>query len=84
MLKKYLIVFFAGLSEQCLFTLYLLSVNRYYIFWSSILMFVYFSVYLLLMNYCIKDKAQSIPMLFTYALSAAIGNWITMSLHIIK
>jgi hypothetical protein len=84
MLKKYLVVFFAGLFEQLLFTLYLLSVNQYLILVSSILMFIYFSIYLMLMNYCIKDKTQSIPMLFTYALSAAIGNWIAMEAHIIK
>jgi len=82
--NKYAVVFFAGLLEQMLFTLYLLAVSRYLIMASTALMFIYFSIYLILMNYCMKDKTQSIPMLLVYAFSAAVGNWIAMALHLIK
>jgi Ca2+/Na+ antiporter len=81
--KKYIIIFFAGLMEQFLYTLYLISVNKYLINLSSILMFVYFFAYLLIVNYAMKDK-NSLKLLFTYALSTAIGNWVAMTLKIIK
>jgi len=83
-MKKYLITFFVGLIEQLLFTLYLLAVGKYLIMASTLLMFLYFSIYLLLMNYCIKDKKNSILLLLIYAFSAAVGNYIAMALHIIK
>jgi hypothetical protein len=83
-MNKYVIVFLAGLAEQLLFTLYLLSVSRYMIEISTILMFVYFFTYLLLMKYCFNDDKNSFWMLFTYAISASVGNYIALILGIIK
>lgn len=82
-MKKYLLIFTSGLIEQLLFTLYLLAVSKYMIEVSTILMFVYFLIYLLIVKFCLDDK-NSIKMLVTYALSASLGNYIAMGMHIIK
>ena len=82
--KKALMIFGAGLIEQTLYTLYLLAVGRYMIEASSILMFSYMIIYLLIINYAIKDEKNSLSLLLIYALSSGIGNYLAMSLHIIK
>ncbi len=82
--KKALIIFSAGLIEQIMYTLYLLSVSRYLIGISTILMSSYMIIYLLIINYAIKDEKNSLPLLLTYAISSGIGNYIAMILHIIK
>lgn len=82
--KKYLMIFGAGLIEQFGYTLYLLAVGKYLILISSVLMFVYFFVFLFIMNYAIKDKENTIGLLLTYAMAAGIGNYIAMILHLIK
>jgi len=84
MIKKIAIIFFAGLIEQFGYTLYLLAVNRYMIIASSILMFSYMTIYLLIINKIAKDEKDSIKLLLFYALSSGIGNWIAMSMHLIK
>lgn len=82
--KKASIIFGIGLAEQSLYTLYLLAVNRYMIVASSFLMFIYMILYLLIINYAIKDEKNSLPLLIVYALSSGIGNYLTMIMHIIK
>jgi len=82
--KKALTIFGAGLIEQVLYTLYLLAVNKYMIIPSTILMFSYMVIYLLIINYAIKDEKNSLPLLVIYAASSGIGNYIAMILHIIK
>lgn len=82
--KKSLTIFGAGLIEQVLYTLYLLAVNKYMILPSTILMFAYMVIYLLIINYAIKDEKNSLPLLIVYALSSGVGNYIAMILHIIK
>lgn len=77
-------VFGAGLIEQFGYTLYLLAVGKYMILLSTILMFIYFFVYLLILNYAVKDKENTIGLLFMYALAGAVGNYIAMVLHLIK
>jgi len=81
--KKVLIVFLAGLFEQFGFTLYLLAVNKHLILVSSVLMFVYFITYLWIIDYAIKDN-KTFPLLLTYALAAAVGNYTAMVLNLIK
>lgn len=86
-MKKYnkaFAIFGAGLIEQVLYTLYLLAVSRYMILPSTILMVVYMTIYLLIINYAIKDEKNSFALLVIYALSSGVGNYIAMALHIIK
>jgi hypothetical protein len=83
-MKKYFMVFGAGLLEQFGYTLYLLAVGRYMMFFSSILMFLYFFIYLLIINYAVKDRDNTIGLLFTYAVAGGVGNYIAMALHLIK
>jgi len=83
-LTKAAIIFGAGLCEQVLYTLYLLAVGRYMIMPSTVLMVVYMTIYLLIINYAIKDKKDSFPLLIVYAISSGVGNYIAMALHIIK
>jgi hypothetical protein len=83
-LTKALSIFGAGLVEQVLYTLYLLAVSRYMIIPSTILMVTYMVIYLVIINYAIKDEKNSLPLLIVYALSSGVGNYIAMSLHIIK
>ncbi len=84
MTKKIIIIFFIGLIEQLLYTFYLLSLNRYLIEISSILMFLYILVYLGIINKIIKDKKDSLLMMLSYAVSCGAGNYLAMILHIIK
>lgn len=82
--KKTLIIFFVGLLEQFGYTFYLLAVNKYLILVSSILMFSYMAVYLSIINKIAKDEKDSIKLLLIYAGACGIGNYIAMSLRIIK
>jgi hypothetical protein len=83
-MKKLLLVFFIGLCEQFLYTLYLLSVNKYLILISSIFMFLYMVLYLGLINRIAKDNKDSIKLIFVYSFACMIGNFIAMSLKFIK
>ena len=83
-LNKIFIIFGSGLIEQILYTLYLLAVNKYMILPSTILMFLYMTIYLLIINYAIKDEKNSLSLLIVYALSSGVGNYIAMILRIIK
>lgn len=82
-LKSTLIIFIAGFIEQFGYTLYLIAMNRYLIVVSSVVLFVYFAVYLWIIDRVIKDK-NSFLLLITYALSAALSNALAMQLHLIK
>lgn len=82
-IQKIIVVFLAGMLEQFGYTLYLLAVGKYMILISSVLMFVYFLTYLWIINYAIRDT-RPVVLLFTYAFSASIGNYIAMSLHLVK
>ena len=79
---KILSIFFAGLIEQFGFTLYIIAVDRYLILVSSVLMFIYFYIYLLLMKYCVKDDKNTA--MLAYALAGAIGNALAMMMHLVK
>lgn len=74
---KILMIFFVGLCEQCLYTAYLISVNKRQAILSSILMLVYMSLYLFIVAYALKDT-NAIGLLVTYACACGLGNLITM------
>jgi hypothetical protein len=80
---KFILVFFIGLLEQTMYTLYLISVNHYLIGLSTILMFSYMVLYLGLISKIAKDK-DSIKLILIYAGACGLGNWIAMTLKIIK
>jgi len=80
---KFFIIFFLGLVEQAGYTLYLLSVVKKQAYLSSILMFVYFSFYLFIIAYALKDT-DSIGLLLTYAFATSIGNFIVMKYELKK
>jgi len=83
-MKKLILIAFLGFFEQSMYTLYLISVNRYLINISSLLMLLYMTTYLFLIDKMAKDKKDSLRILITYASACAFGNWITMALRIIK
>jgi len=80
---KFFIIFGLGLLEQAGYTLYLLSVVKKQAYLSSILMFVYFSFYLFIIAYALKDT-DSIGLLLTYAFATAIGNFVVMKYEVRK
>lgn len=84
MAKKIFIIFSVGLIEQLLYTFYLLSLNKYLIEMSSILMFSYILIYLGIINRIAKDKKDSFFMMLSYAISCGVGNYLAMILHVIK
>jgi uncharacterized protein YebE (UPF0316 family) len=81
--NKLPVIFSVGLIESLGFTLYLIAVNKYLIFTSSLLMFFYMAVYLWLIDKIAKDK-DSIGMLLVYAFACGLGNYIAMAMHLIK
>ncbi|MBU0581468.1 MAG: hypothetical protein KKA19_09865 [Candidatus Margulisbacteria bacterium] len=83
-INKYLLIFLVGLIEQFGYTLYLIAVGKYLMLASSVLMFMYFFVYLLIINYAIKDNKNTISLLLVYAFAAGVGNYIAMALRLIK
>ena len=72
---KYLLIFIAGLIETFLYTGYIIAVQKRQRIISSILMFVYMSIYLTIVSYIIKDMNTTI-LLLVYAFSCGIGNCI--------
>jgi hypothetical protein len=78
------ILFVVGFLEQGLYTLYLLTVNKYMIIASSILMFSYMFIYLLIIDKIAKDKKDSIKLIITYSLACCLGNFVAMSLNLVK
>lgn len=74
---KIVSIFILGFLEQLLFTSYLLSVDKRQKFMSSFLMFVYFLIYLIIIDWAIKD-ANTLLLLIVYAFSAAVGNYVRM------
>ena len=70
-------VFIIGFVEQCLYTMYLISVTKRQVILSSILMFVYMSLYLFIVAYALKDS-NTIILLISYSIACCFGNFITM------
>lgn len=78
------ILFVVGFLEQGLYTLYLLTVNKYMTIASSLLMFSYMFIYLLIIDKIAKDKKDSIKLIITYSLACCLGNYVAMSLNLVK
>ena len=76
-LIKFIFIFIIGLVEQIGYTFYLLAVDKRQLYASSIIMFIYFAFYLFILAYAMKD-ANTWTLLLTYALAAAVGNFIAM------
>jgi uncharacterized protein YebE (UPF0316 family) len=83
MFKKIIILFIIGLLEQLLYTLYIIAIGKYLIFISSILMFSYMVLYLLIISKVVKEK-EGLILLLDYALACGVGNYMAMSMHLIK
>ena len=82
-LKYYSILFGAGLLEQFGYTLYLIAVNKYMSLVSSILMFSYMIVYLWIVRKTSTEK-EGWKLILVYALACGLGNYIAMSMKLIK
>jgi hypothetical protein len=74
---KFLIVFILGTLETFLYTAWCLSANRKEIIKSSLLMFVYMSIYLGIISFAIKDT-NTISLILTYATSCGLGNYLEL------
>jgi uncharacterized protein YebE (UPF0316 family) len=72
---KLLIIFIAGVLETYLFTGWTITANQKKAMVSSILMFVYMTAYLFILDIAFKDS-NSKMLLLTYAVSCGIGNFI--------
>jgi uncharacterized protein YebE (UPF0316 family) len=72
---KLLIIFIAGVLETYLFTGWTITANQKKAMVSSILMFVYMTAYLFILDVAFKDS-NSKMLLLTYAVSCGIGNFI--------
>ena len=71
---KFIIVFALGTIETFLYTAWCLSANRKEINKSSILMFIYMVLYLILLSFSLMDW----KLLITYAASCGIGNYLEL------
>jgi multidrug transporter EmrE-like cation transporter len=78
MWTKLFIIFFAGIIETYLFTGWTITANQKKAMVSSILMFVYMTAYLFILDIAFKDSNSKI-LLLTYAVSCGIGNFIRVS-----
>jgi multidrug transporter EmrE-like cation transporter len=78
MINKIILIFIAGLLESLLYTMYLISIDNRKVLLSTILMFIYMSIYLIIISFAIKDL-NSLSLLLAYSLSSALGNYIIMN-----
>jgi hypothetical protein len=76
-----ILIFIAGIIETFLSTAYLVSVDNRKLYISTFLMFSYMLAYLFIVAYAIKDSS-TYSLLIVYALSCAVGNYITIYLDI--
>lgn len=72
---KMLIILVAGTLESYLFAWWTLSANRKQIYISSLLMFIYMSTYLFILDIAFKDSNSKL-MLLTYAIACGLGNYL--------
>ena len=71
---KILLIFIAGIIETFLFTWWNLSANKKQIYVSSILMLIYMTMYLSIIDTAFKDINSKL-MIICYAIGCAIGNY---------
>jgi uncharacterized protein YebE (UPF0316 family) len=72
---KILIIFIAGIIETYLFTSWSITANQKKAYVSSILMLVYMTTYLFILDIAFKDNNSKL-LLVVYAFSCMIGNFI--------
>jgi uncharacterized protein YebE (UPF0316 family) len=72
---KILGIFIFGTIETYLYTGWNLSANKKQKYLSSLLMFIYMTIYLLILDVAFKDKNSNI-MIMDYALACALGNFL--------
>lgn len=77
-MNKFLLVFIIGIIETFLYAGYLISVELRQKFLSSVLMFIYMSIYLSIIAFAIKD-VDSVSMIIVYAFSCGIGNYLRVN-----
>jgi len=75
---KFVIIFIAGTIETYLYTGWALSATQKKVWVSSILMFTYMMIYLKIVDWALKD-ANTTLMIFSYALSCALGNFLRVN-----
>ena len=71
---KFIIIFIAGVIETFIYTAWCISANKKELNKSSILMFVYMSIYLIIITFAMKDT-NTIGLIITYAISCGVGNY---------
>ena len=72
---KVLLIFVFGTIETFLFTWWNLSANKKQVYTSSLLMLIYMTMYLIIIDTAFKDTNSKI-MIVTYAIGCALGNFI--------
>lgn len=72
---KILLIFIFGIIETFLFTWWNLSANKKQVYVSSILMFIYMTMYLMIIDTAFKDINSKI-MIICYAIGCGLGNFI--------
>lgn len=78
MLIKILGIFIFGTIETYIYTGWNLSANKQQKYLSSLLMFIYMMMYLLILDIAFKDK-NSIIMILDYASACALGNFLRIN-----
>jgi phosphotransferase system glucose/maltose/N-acetylglucosamine-specific IIC component len=72
---KAILIFISGIIETYLFTGWSITANQKKAYVSSILMLVYMTTYLFILDFAMKDNNSKL-MLVIYAFSCMIGNFI--------
>lgn len=77
---KILIIFIAGAIETFLFTWWNLSANKKQVNTSSLLMFIYMSMYLYILDYAFKDVNSKL-MIMSYVIGCTLGNYLKVKME---
>jgi uncharacterized protein YebE (UPF0316 family) len=72
---KYLLIFIFGVIETYIYTGWALTATQKKKWVSSILMFLYMTIYLFILDSAFKDTNSKL-MIITYATSCGVGNFI--------
>jgi len=72
---KLILIFIFGTLETYLYTGWNLSANKKQVYLSTILMFIYMMIYLIILDAAFKDN-NSILMIGDYSLACALGNFL--------
>jgi hypothetical protein len=75
---KFIIIFIAGTIETYLYTGWALAATQKKVWISTILMFTYMMLYLKIIDLAVKDVNTTL-MIFAYALSCGLGNYLRVN-----